>query len=234
MRKSRAKCSASGNYIVPHLNYVPYIEKPPMLYWTCALAMRLFGVNEFAARLVNALSALIGVAATFYFTLRAFDWRRALLAGVVLATSVLYAVMAQVLTTDMLLTASVTVALFAACLHWRDGGRWRWLFYAAMGFGVLVKGPIAAALPIADSVAFLLVGRRFALRDRTLSAGFRIIADAAIAAPWFIAISIRQPDFISFYFIGEYFGAFFSPAIVITSRFITMFRSFPPRCCHGL
>ena len=139
---------AGGSYIVPHLNYVQYIEKPPLLYWTCALAMRLFGLNEFAARLVNALSALIGVATVFYFTLRSFDWRRALIAGVVLATSGLYAVMAQVLTTDMLLSAAITVALFAAYLHWREGGRWRWLFYAGMGCGVLTKGPVAIALPL--------------------------------------------------------------------------------------
>ena len=54
---------ATGNFIVPHLNYVPYIEKPPLLYWLNALAMRAFGVNEFAARLVNALSALYVVGA---------------------------------------------------------------------------------------------------------------------------------------------------------------------------
>ena len=58
---------ASHNFIVPHLNYVPYIEKPPLLYWLTTLAMRLLGVNEFAARFVNALAALFGVAAICFF-----------------------------------------------------------------------------------------------------------------------------------------------------------------------
>ena len=200
---------ASGNYIVPHLNYVPYVEKPPMLYWTCALALRLFGINEFAARFINALSALIGVAATFYFTLRAFDWRRASLAGLVLVTSVLYALMAQVITTDMLLTASIAVALFTGWLQWRDGGRWRWLFYTAMGFGILVKGPIAAALPI---VILLVYGwwegdlRRTLIRFRPVSG---LLLTFAIAAPWFIAIAIRQPDFIRYYVVSEHLRRFF-------------------------
>ena len=44
---------ASHNLIVPQLNYVPYIEKPPLLYWLTAGSMKLFGINEFAARLVN-------------------------------------------------------------------------------------------------------------------------------------------------------------------------------------
>lgn len=200
---------ASGSYVVPHLNYVPYIEKPPLLYWTCALAMRLFGINEFAARLVNALSALIGVAAAFYFTLRAFGWRRALIAGLVLATSGLYAVMAQVLTTDMLLTATITVALFAGYLQWCEGGHWRWLFYTAMGCGVLAKGPVAVALPLLILLIFCWWEsdlRGTIVRFRPAS-GF--LLTVIIAGPWFIAISIRQPDFIGFYFFGEYFRRVF-------------------------
>src|SRR5690349_8817732 len=51
---------ATGNFVVPHLNYVAYIEKPPLLYWTTALAFYLFGINQFAARIVPALSALFG------------------------------------------------------------------------------------------------------------------------------------------------------------------------------
>src|ERR1700677_4620092 len=86
---------ASRNFIVPHLNYVPYIEKPPMLYWLTTLAMSLLGVNEVAARFVNAFAALIGVAATCFFAAKTFDSRRAIAAGAVLSTSAIYAVMAQ-------------------------------------------------------------------------------------------------------------------------------------------
>src|ERR1700730_687429 len=104
---------ATGNFIVPHLNYVPYIEKPPLLYWMTSLAFHFLGTNEFAARLVPALSALGGVAVTYWFGRRAFDHRRGLLAAAILITSPLYAVMAQVLITDMLLTVLLTVAFFS-------------------------------------------------------------------------------------------------------------------------
>ena len=146
---------AARNFIVPHLNYVAYIEKPPLLYWLGAMWMALFGVNEFAARLTPALAALAGVAMTWLFVRRTMGRGRALLAGAILTTSTLYAVMAQVLTTDMLLAAAITVALFALYLHWSEGGRWCWLGYAAIAMGLLAKGPVAAAIPILALAIFL-------------------------------------------------------------------------------
>src|SRR5215475_14326056 len=50
---------ALHDFIVPHLNYVPYVEKPPMLYWLTAASMLAFGINEFAARLPGALAAML-------------------------------------------------------------------------------------------------------------------------------------------------------------------------------
>src|SRR2546430_9101048 len=75
---------ASHDFIVPHLNYVPYIEKPPLLYWLTAGSMKVFGVDEFGARFVNATAALICALVTYLFALRTFDYRRALLSGAVL------------------------------------------------------------------------------------------------------------------------------------------------------
>ena len=200
---------ASRNFIVPHLNYVPYIEKPPLLYWLTTLAMSLMGVNQFAARFFNALAALFDVAATCFFTDKTFGRRRALLAGAVLSTTAIYAVMAQVLTTDMLLTATMTTAMYAFFLHWREGGRWCWLFYVAMGLAALTKGPVGVAIPVLAGAIFLW--REGALRGaiRRFNALPGIIVTAAIAAPWFAAITIREPGFFDFYFIGEHFRRFF-------------------------
>jgi 4-amino-4-deoxy-L-arabinose transferase-like glycosyltransferase len=200
---------SSGNYIVPHLNYVPYIEKPPLLYWLNALAMRVLGVNEFAARLVNALSALFIVCIAYYFTLKVFDRRRALLAAVVLATSVLYAVMAQVLTTDMLLTAAITSALFAGFLQWRDGGKWRWIFYLAMGCGILAKGPVGGVVPLLVVVIFCTWEGNLRSTLSRFKPFSGLCLTAGIAAPWFIAIMLQEHDFFDFYFVGEHLRRFF-------------------------
>ena len=58
---------ASGDYVVPHLFSIPYLEKPPLLYWLTALSFGAFGESEIAARLVPALTATAGVVAVGLF-----------------------------------------------------------------------------------------------------------------------------------------------------------------------
>jgi 4-amino-4-deoxy-L-arabinose transferase-like glycosyltransferase len=117
--------------------------------------------------------------------------------------------MAQVLTTDMLLTAWLSVALFAFYLHWSSGGAWCWIMYIAIALAVLTKGPIGIAIPLLAGIIFLLTegDLRVAMRRFRVLPGLSLVT--LIAAPWFIAISIRQPDFPAFYLIGEHFRRFF-------------------------
>ena len=199
----------SGDWLTPHLNYVLYVEKPPLLYWLTAISFRLFGLNEFAARMPVALAATAGVFATFIFALRAFGRRHAILAAAILATTPLYAVLAQVLTTDMLLSTLVTIANFAFFLQWKEGGRWCWIAYVAMGLGMLAKGPVGAALPILSLLAFLIwkgelsaASLKFHARNFHPIAG--LLLAVLIAAPWFVAMAMRVPDFVDFYFVGEH------------------------------
>ncbi len=200
---------AMRDYVVPHLNYVAYVEKPPLLYWLTALSFRILGINEFAARMVPALSALVGVLATFVFADRMMGRRRAVMAAAILATAPLYAVMAQVLTTDMLLSALTTIALFALFLHFREGGIWCWIAYVAMALATLTKGPVGIALPALTMLVFLWWERALRgsiQRFHAIAGGLLILA---IDAPWFIAISIREPGFLDFYFIGEHLRRIF-------------------------
>jgi 4-amino-4-deoxy-L-arabinose transferase-like glycosyltransferase len=84
---------------------------------------------------------------------------------------------------------------------------------------VLTKGPIGFAIPAATTALFLLYEGEL----RGALWRFRVIPglalSTAIAAPWFIAISIRQPDFIRFYFIGEHLQRFFEPRYSHGGRF---------------
>jgi 4-amino-4-deoxy-L-arabinose transferase-like glycosyltransferase len=195
---------SGGSLVIPHLNYVVYVEKPPLLYWFTALSFAVFGINEFAARLFVALFGVLGVAATAWFAARCFGKRHALVAGGILATIPLYATMAQVLTTDMMLTTFVTIANFALFLHWREGGRWCWLGYVAMALGVLTKGPVAIILPLLALLASLIWEREW----RGLMARFRVLGGlglvVAISAPWFITMIVRVPGYFDFYFVGEH------------------------------
>ncbi len=79
---------ATGNWVLPQLNFQTYYDKPPLLYWLCAISFKLFGVTASAARLVPSLAALATVAATMWFGSRVFGKRIGLLSGVVLMLSV--------------------------------------------------------------------------------------------------------------------------------------------------
>jgi 4-amino-4-deoxy-L-arabinose transferase-like glycosyltransferase len=103
----------------------------------------------------------------------------------------------------------MTTAMYAFFLHWRYGGNWCWLFYAAMGFAALTKGPVGVAIPFLAAIIFLWREGdiRGALQRFRVLPGAILIA--AIAAPWFVAITIREPGFFDFYFIGEHLRRFF-------------------------
>jgi 4-amino-4-deoxy-L-arabinose transferase-like glycosyltransferase len=194
----------SGNLLVPHLNYVAYVEKPPLLYWLTTLSFWIFGVSEFAARLPVALSAITGILATYFFALRAFGRRHAILAAAILTTTPMYALMAQVITTDMTLTAFVTIATFSLYLHWHEGGRWCWIAYIAMGLAAMTKGPVGAELPILSMLIWLALNRELRGAIARFHAVPGLLLTMLIAAPWFVAMSIREPGFADFYFIGEH------------------------------
>ncbi|MGH7863695.1 MAG: glycosyltransferase family 39 protein, partial [Candidatus Binataceae bacterium] len=199
----------SRNWIVPHLNYVIYVEKPPLLYWLMAAAFSIFGANEFAARLVSALAALVAVFATYLFALDGLGRRTALLAGAILAVSPLFAAMAQVVTPDMLLAALTTVASVSLFAHWRHGGAWCWLAYVAMALGVLAKGPVAVVLPVASLATFLWWQGELRGQASRFHLGIGAVIIASVAAPWFVAVATRVPGFFDFYFVGEHFRRFF-------------------------
>ena len=55
----------TGDYFSVQMNYIRFTEKPPLFFWLQALSMHLFGINETAARLPNAIAGIITVVALF-------------------------------------------------------------------------------------------------------------------------------------------------------------------------
>jgi len=204
--------AATGDYVTPRLNGVKYFEKPPLVYWLSALTFRRFGVNEFTARLWNGLFALGGVLLT-YATARALAGRGAgIWAAVVLATTLMYYAMSQIVLLDMAAAVTISGALFAFLLAVREppGRRRRGLFlacYAFMALATLAKGLIGIALPGAVIFLWLLLLKRWrVLRPFHPFAGAVILL--AIAAPWHVLAARANPDFLHFYFIHEHWLRF--------------------------
>lgn len=180
---------ATGDYITPRLNGVPFFHKPPMVYWTQAASMAVFGENEFALRLPSALAATAWAAALFAFARRTIGVPGAWYAAVFLISGLQTALIAKAAIADALLNLFVSLTCFQIYDYYA-GGRRRHI-YGAFGFmalGVMAKGPVAVAIPFVASGVFFVIQRRFRdwLRAVFHPGGWATFL--AIAAPWYVML----------------------------------------------
>ncbi|MEI8103159.1 MAG: glycosyltransferase family 39 protein, partial [Chlorobium sp.] len=87
--ESAREVLVSGNYFTVQINFEPFWEKPPLFIWMQALSMKLFGINEFAARLPNALCGITTLLVLFNAGRRVKDSRFGLLWMLLYLSSVL-------------------------------------------------------------------------------------------------------------------------------------------------
>jgi len=140
---------ARGDWIVPHLQGQPYLDKPPLLYWLVMVSYSIFGVAEAPARLVPALAVHATILVVYLLGRRSLGERSAFWGALFLSVAPGFTGMGRILLMDGLLTFWITLALFAtyeAVRGERFLSRWWYLAALAAGLGVLTKGPIPLLL----------------------------------------------------------------------------------------
>jgi 4-amino-4-deoxy-L-arabinose transferase-like glycosyltransferase len=177
--------TVTGDWLVPHLNGIEHFQKPPLLYWLTAASMRVFGANEWGARLPSALAALGVVVLTYGIARRLFDRNAAVAATLVLVSSIEFFALARLLTPDMLLTFWITAAIAALVYH--RG----WLFFVCMGFGFLTKGPMALVVPISGAIGWQLAAPPDS-EKLTLPWVRGLALTLVIGLSWFVCLSLRD------------------------------------------
>ncbi len=193
---------ATNNWTLPQLNFEPYSDKPPMLYWLCAISYSIFGISEWSARLVPSLAALSTLLATMWFGNRNFGKRIGLLSGTVLLLSVGFIFTSRYLLIDGVLSLLVAMSLFTAYESIRGTKvklAW-WLASAAFcGLAFLTKGPLSLVLLLPPVFAFTWLSESFA-KPRLWHYALTFGTVAAIAAPWLIAVSMQDGSFLLDFF----------------------------------
>ena len=146
-----------GDYVVPFLNNRYRFDKPPFIYWTQTLSYRLFGENDFAARLPSVIAAALTALLLFAWGRRVggetVGWWSAIIFSICLQTFL----HARAAVADMWLVLFMTAAYWASYELLRDrltsrgdttappptiDRRWWWIFYLALAFAFLAKGPV--------------------------------------------------------------------------------------------
>ncbi len=194
---------ASGDYITPRLYDQAHFEKPPLLYWLLALCYSLFGVNELAARLPTMLAAVGTLILTYRLATKLFDRRIAFVSSLILMTSPLFFVMAQIIDYNMTLTFWVTLSLYAA-VAWLDTGRLRFkiLCAVAMAAAFMTKGPVGCMIVILALVTYRWLSPPAEFRRPLFTMSFWAVF-AVLALPWFILVISKYPELRRFYLVDE-------------------------------
>lgn len=189
-----------GDYVVPSFNGQPRLDKPPLIYWCQVASYRVFGENEFAARLPSAIASALTALVVFGFGSRLYSRLIGLHASLVFTLSL------QVLVQSKAAVADMCMVLFVALASWagweistsnepKSRRGWWGVFYLTLALGFLAKGPIAW-LPIGTVLIFFAWTHKRGL-NRALQFHLGIPLMLAIIALWGIP-ALRQTH-------GDYF-----------------------------
>lgn len=183
----------SGAWVTPTLAGEPWLEKPPLFYWLAGAAFSVLGETEAAARLPSAAGFLLLVAATALFGARLYGTAAGLHSGFIAGLSLLPFAYGRAASMDMLLAATVTLAIGLAALRLLGIAGRHALTGAAVfaALATLAKGPLGLLLPGLVIGAAVLVTRNGRLLREALSP-LPILAFLLVAAPWYTAISLDQ------------------------------------------
>lgn len=210
------RMAETGNFLEPQIlmdgKWINFEGKPPLFFQSGAVCANVFGIDPFSVRL-PALLAALGILGALYFALRKIKGEQtALLALLFCSFSTVFFLFAGLAMTDMTLNLSVVCAVVSYMLfaHETERKRKKWYslcFFASLAVGMLAKGPVAIVMAGIPVFFFVLINNRWKeLKDHAWISG--ILLFLLIAAPWFILMTRKNPDFLEYFFVNENFKRF--------------------------
>ena len=203
----------SGNWVTPRLDGLKYFEKPALQYWATAVLYSVVGVSNWSSRLWTVGLGFACLPLIYAWLARLYDRRAALASVAILAMSPYFGVIGHL----DLLDASFTFWMCATVLAFALGQsapersaterNWMLACWAAAALAVLSKGIVVFVLAGGTLMAYS-VAERDLKPWRRMHFLLGVPLFLLLAAPWFIAVSLRNPDFASFFFIHEHFARF--------------------------
>jgi 4-amino-4-deoxy-L-arabinose transferase-like glycosyltransferase len=183
-----------------YANGIRYLEKAPLLYWSMAASMKVFGESAAAARVPLALAMLALALLVEATARRLFHSARAgLYAALILLSSFGMFLFTRITIPDAMVCLWIAAAMYC---FWRaeeaavPERQWCWGFAAACALNVLTKGLIGVVFPVGIVLVYLLLTRgtrRAVKRLRSLHLGSSSLVFLLLAAPWHIAAGLANP-----------------------------------------
>lgn len=179
----------SGDFFVPTRNFELYTDKPPLLFWGINLLWAIFGVSEFAARIVGPAFALLAIGLTARLARRLWPEAPAMpgRAAWALAGTAVFVFFGGLTTFDAALTVAVLLGMLSLVGVARGGGLRSWAgFGAALALGTLAKGPVIFLHLLPAALLLPLWGRDLApggtrIAARRIGAGLALAIGVGLA-----------------------------------------------------
>ena len=190
----------TNDYVVPHLDGLPYLDKPIVYFAAEAGAMEVLGSTELAARLPAYLFTLATAAIVFWFGRKVWGIDEACVATIAFLSMPLTIAFARTVIFDSALTFFIVGAI--VCFYFAvetDARHWSALAWLSIGFGVLTKGPVAIALPLLVAIPYAIWRKR---ASKVWSFG-GLVLFVAIITPWVAAMQKAVPDFLRYVLVTE-------------------------------
>jgi 4-amino-4-deoxy-L-arabinose transferase-like glycosyltransferase len=186
------------NYLIPHLNYEPRINKPPLFYWLIVASFKIFGVNEFSARFPSALAAILVIFLTYFFLKSIKDKKIAFYSSIILLSSLQYLIVARISIIDSCLSLFILLCIYSFWRSYKNNSS-PLLFYMFSGIAFILKGPVGLILPFFIILFFSIFSKSFRpLKIFSNLKGWFIFF--AISLPWYFILSYKMGVFNFFHF----------------------------------
>jgi len=158
-----------GDWITPHLNGAPYLNKPPLLYWLIAIATHTFGNTEFAARLPLAIAGWLGIVIVWQWSRQLWGIAAGRIALLMLSVSLGWFIFTHQILIDVLLA---TVLISSNYFLWKfihkpQSWLYFFCFYTSVALAFFAKGFIGVFFIFCGYSALLIIHRKNTIGQQT-------------------------------------------------------------------
>jgi len=194
----------SGDWVSARVDGVLFLEKAPLKYWTTVLLYKVLGVHDWVARLPGAFAAILLCWLVFRIGKWAFSELAGFYAGLFLSTCIGLFLFTRIIIPDVILTLAIAVSIWAFLRALDEDERrprlWAWTLAAGLAAGVLLKGLIGIVFPLGAAFVYLVCTHRLFDRStwRRLHPFSGLLIFLALAAPWHILATVRNPPYFDF------------------------------------
>ncbi len=179
----------TGDYLTVKINFLPFWEKPPLFIWMQVLSMKIFGINEFAARFPNAVCGIVTLVLLFSFGQKIRDNLFGILWVLAYAGAVLPFFYFKSGIIDPWFNLFIFLGVYFLMLYAFPENKNKLqniiLSAAFTGLAVLTKGPVGFLLVALTGGVFLLI-IRFRIKVKLREVLIFFLVFGLVGGSWFI------------------------------------------------